>query len=214
MNVPPVVVAMGGRLRARLAAVWLAQPQRVRVLIVVAAVAVTAGLFEVLVFAPGSRELRRLEQRATAAQREVDALGGLSGRAVADRRAAELRFAEQRDELARLDAEVRAAGERTVRPEQVAERLARLVPRDGSLRTTGLGTQAPQPLEGGKLWRHPFSIQFEGDWLRVTEHVRAIEQTLPTVRWRAIELLSPDWPTVRCRLELSTVGEQPVWIRL
>jgi hypothetical protein len=92
--------------------------------------------------------------------------------------------------------------------------LARLVPRDGSLRTTGLGTQAPQPLEGGKLWRHPFSIQFEGDWLRVTEHVRAIEQTLPTVRWRAIELLSPDWPTVRCRLELSTVGEQPVWIRL
>jgi hypothetical protein len=193
---------------------WRGQPLRAQLMVLVAVVAVTVGLVDALAFGPATRERARLELRAATAQREIDALLAAAGALDAQRLAGAQTLAGRRAELAALDAEVRAARAGVSAPDEVADRLVRLMPAGGAVRATGLGSQPPQALEGIDLWRHPFELQLEGDWSGLLAHVRTIETQLGAVRWRSLELQSDDWPIVRARLEVYTLGAQPVWIRL
>lgn len=193
---------------------WRAKPPRVQVLLLFAAVAVVFGLFDTLAWSRLQREGTQLKQRLQAAKTETQSLQVLADQAAAARKVAEERLAVTRAELAKLDAGVRNAMQGAVAPSELPDRLGRAMPRAAGLRAVGLASEAPQALDGSGLWRHPFEVQLEGDWDGLLQHVRVMESELAAVRWRGIDLIAPDWPTLRGKLEVYTLSGQSVWIRL
>ncbi len=193
---------------------WAGQPPRVRLMLLIAMPAAVLGLFDALAWSALQRENGALRTRLEAARRESASLEQAAAAQRAARVEADARGARAREELAELDRALRAASARAVPPAQMSERLVELMQRVGGATPIGLTSEAPQPLAGGELYRHPFVLRLEGDFASLVSAVRSIEKDLPPMQWRGVELQSVNPPLVRGRFDVFTLSGQSVWIRL
>ncbi len=193
---------------------WNGQPRRVRVMLSIALPAAVLGLFDALSWSALQRESGALRTRLEAVRREAASLEQVAAAARVARTQAEARHAQARDEIAELDRALREASARAVPPAQMSGRLVELMQRVGGATPVGLSSEAPQPLPGGELYRHPFVLRVEGDFASLVAAVRSIETDLPPMQWRGVELQAVDPPLIRGRFDVFTLSGQSVWIRL
>jgi hypothetical protein len=193
---------------------WAKQPGRVRALLLAAVPAAVLGAFDSLAWSGATREAAQVRATLASLDAEATALEQAQAAQVAARERASARIAKAREELARLDAAVRDAGARAVPPAKTSERLVALMRSTGTAAAVGLSSEPPQPVAGGDLYRHPFTLRVEGDYASLLQAVRTIERDLDALQWRGVDFQVGEPPLVRARFDVFTLSGQNVWIRL
>jgi uncharacterized coiled-coil protein SlyX len=193
---------------------WATQPARVRALLLVALPAALFGAFDALAWSPMQRETAQLRTRLATLEQEAGALEQTQAAQQSLLARQREQDARSRDELARLTTAVRDASARAVPPADTIERLVSLMRSTAGATAVGLSSEAPQPVAGGDLYRHPFALRVEGDYASLLQAVRTIERDLDALQWRGVELQVATPPLVRGRFDVFTLSGQNVWIRL
>jgi TolA-binding protein len=61
------------------------------------------------------------------------------------------------------------------------------------------------------LYRLPVLVTLEGDYTSLHDYLASLEASGTGLRWRSLELQAEHWPTLRLKLRVFTIGEQPTW---
>jgi hypothetical protein len=105
--------------------------------------------------------------------------------------------------------------------QSTAERLMaqpaalRATPRADGTPDTAPAIAAAVPAAGAApsstLYRLPVLVTLEGDYTSLHDYLASLEASGTGLRWRSLELQAEHWPTLRLKLRVFTIGEQPTW---
>jgi len=65
--------------------------------------------------------------------------------------------------------------------------------------------------DGQALYRLPVVVTVEGDYAAIAGYLQQLEAASGGLRWRAMELQTRSWPSLRLKLRVFTLGEQASW---
>jgi len=122
-------------------------------------------------------------------------------------------------ELARVDAELDAAGAGLIEPDRMVEVVREVLARQRGLTLVSLRNQPVRSLLPAANeeavtgpFVHPVELVVTGEYLSILAYLRELE-TLPwRLQWEAISLESESYPVSRVRIELSTLGMERAWL--
>jgi MSHA biogenesis protein MshJ len=204
-----------------------ALPQRQRVFVLLAACAVSYGVWDSLVLRGGDYERSKLETARTRLATEIPALeakaAGLEatlGRDPDDPLREQLTSLEQ--ELAALTERLEEQTAEFVPPEEMTELLTRLLEEQGGLELVRVAALAPQPIgaedasgrpaPGGVVYRHRFVLELRGSWDGVLGYLRRVEDLPWHVFWERLAYDVVEHPEAHITLELHTLNTEEGWI--
>lgn len=203
---------------------------RERLLLLLAAIALSYGAWDQLLMQPLSEQQQRTAselsaQRQLLVQGEQEILLLLGDdREAASPEAREIEALQA--EVNALDERLRAATEGLMPPQRMTHALKELLASESGLQLTSLQSKPPQrqqqPDESADgeerataepaLYRHGFSLRFEGDYLATLRYLRALE-TLP---WRVycerLQFQSEAYPRASIILDMYTLSLSEDWI--
>ena len=79
----------------------------------------------------------------------------------------------------------------------------------GTSTTTATATAATA--DGPALYRLPVVVTVEGDYAAIASYLSQLEASSGGLRWRSLELQTRNWPSLRLKLRVFTLGEQASW---
>jgi len=199
---------------------------RERVLVIVAALALLVGAFQLFLMNSVDARRRQLALELAALQSEMDgaskaALAASTADPVGEqtRRATELKA-----RLAATDAALASEAAGLIPPQRMMQVLHDVLSREQGvklvrlryLRTTPLpeDVQAPLPPGTPRPYLHTAEIVVQGSYLDILAYLRAVESLPWRFYWRRLELTTTRYPTNEVRLEVGTVSMESEWIGL
>lgn len=216
-----------------------ARPQRERMALVLAALAVVLLLADTLwltpafqAFGDASKALAaaRTDQQALADETERRRVQGDANRRALDADIAQWRLRTSQGAQALADTQAGLIG-----PDRMVALLEQMLPRQGSVKVVALTTLAPQdartPIapppgaastpaaaatgDGAPLYRHGVEITVEGSYGDLMAWLSSLE-TLPGPRllWGGVKLNVDQHPTVRLSLTVYTLSLDRTWLEL
>lgn len=210
---------------------WLskfdARPPRERLLLALAALAVTFFVFNSLLIS--SPLLRGRAQAALAEQREADQ-ASLASQLQA--KTAELsNVAANRDQTLKalqakvgaLDSKIHAFDRDLVKPQAAPLLLERLMGRRKGLQMMGLRTLAPVPVlerseksddPGLNIYRHGVEIRLAGNYLDLLGYLSDLESSPERLLWDGVTLTVETYPRSVLTLRVYTLSLDKAWLVL
>lgn len=230
MKLPEPLQALQKNLRGRFDGLSL----RERLMVIAAVVAVMYGGWDHGVMQPQAERQAKLTQQIQqqlhlieSNQRRISAL--LESNDVASDDAQD-EIDNLRAEIDALDDRLMAATEGLIPARRMAAVLEELLAGESSLRLTALENQAMRPQsaeppvesEGAsdtgeninepKLFRHGFSLHFEGDYRATVSYLKALEALPWRVYCDRVRFTTAEYPSARITLELYTLSLNEGWI--
>jgi len=77
--------------------------------------------------------------------------------------------------------------------------------------TTATATATAATADGPALYRLPVVVTVEGDYAAIASYLSQLEASSGGLRWRSLELQTRNWPSLRLKLRVFTLGEQASW---
>ncbi|MFZ5548865.1 MAG: hypothetical protein ACOZJX_09240 [Pseudomonadota bacterium] len=215
-----------------------ARPQRERMAIVLAALAVVLLLADRLWLTPAFQAFGDASKALAAARADQQALADETERrrvqGDANRRALDADIAQWRQRTSQGAQALADTQAGLIGPDRMVALLEQMLPRQGSVKVVALTTLAPQdartPLapppgaastpaattgEGAPLYRHGVEITVEGSYGDLMAWLSSLE-TLPGPRllWGGVKLNVDQHPTVRLSLTVYTLSLDRTWLEL
>lgn len=215
-----------------------ARPQRERMAIVLAALAVVLLLADKLWLTPAFQAFGDASKALAAARTDQQALADETERrrvqGDANRRALDADIAQWRQRTSQGAQSLADTQAGLIGPDRMVALLEQMLPRQGSVKVVALTTLAPQdartPIapppgaastpaaatgDGAALYRHGVEITVEGSYGDLMAWLSSLE-TLPGPRllWGGVKLNVDQHPTVRLSLTVYTLSLDRTWLEL
>ncbi|WP_428606236.1 type II secretion system protein GspM [Sedimenticola sp.] len=210
---------------------------RERIMILILVLAMVAGVWFNLLWYPQTvlqgqlkSNLNQLDEQI----RQLDGqLAGMVKRAEQDPNVKiKQELAELRRFVAEMEQQIKGTTAALIEPREMAQMLESMLLSNQSLQLLRLSTLKTEPLMGqgepsvgdkakkgdsakvaeNNIYRHPFTIEFEGSYLAVLNYLKALESLPGRFFWDGIELVTSDYPTARVKLQLHTLSLSEGWI--
>ena len=215
MTSSPLITAAGRKivqLGTQARAAWTACKPRERAALLVALAVLAGSAVDLTLLGPGQAERAALraeliKQEATRTERQATLD---QRRAVVKRLQAE--EANLRKRIEEADIEVQALRSSVTPGPQMLKRLRQYSNTDARLKLVALTVEPAEPVSAGTpaLYRLPVVVTLDGDYAALAGYLRKLESA-GGLRWRSLELQAQSWPTLRLKLKVFTLGEQPSW---
>jgi type II secretory pathway component PulM len=199
--------------RARLLQAWTARQPRERKVLLAAMALLSLGAIDMALWTPAAKARQALQAQLT----QEEALRSARQQVVEERQrnAARLLAEEEalRARIARADREL-ADLRRSVTPgPKMLKRLRQFSAFDNRLKLVGLTVEPAEQVTAGTegLYRLPVVVTVEGDYAAITSYLQKLESDKGGMRWRSLDLQTRDWPVLRLKLRVFTLGEQAAW---
>ncbi|HXA92480.1 MAG TPA: hypothetical protein VNU73_04465 [Steroidobacteraceae bacterium] len=198
---------------------------RERVLVLVAAIAVLVGAFDVLVLKGLDARRARLSHELADLQSGMDQTtrAALASAAADPVQAAVARAASLQRQLDGIDAELASRAAGMIAPRRMTEAIRDVLDRQHGLTLIALrnlkasalpDAQVELPARAPRPYLHTVEIVVQGRYLDVVAYLRALEALPWRFYWRRLELASTHYPTNEVHLELGTISMDSEWIGL
>lgn len=198
---------------------------RERVLVLLAALALIAVLWDTLLMRPMERSRKRIEPDVAALRAEVERLNATITE-VADQQGRDpnavlkARVQQERTGIADLDRQLGGLTSTLIAPEQMVQVLDQVLDRSKRLGLVGLRSLPAEPLASlvpgealpSQIFRHGVEIELEGTYLDLLDYLRALDQLQWRFYWQALELDATSHPRLRVKLTAYTLGQEEAWI--
>lgn len=210
----------------RLAIAWYdGRTLRERVILIIAALSVTALVFEGLWWGPQRR-------RAGAAQEAVTSLEAQQESLQTELTALEKKEAEDPDTAIReqldvltkkigdLDEHLRGQTLQVLAPEQMPAMLRDMIGTVDGLQITGMHSEPPQQLVNDPdsnlpvLYRHGLVIDLKGNYFGLLKCMRKLEGLPWRLYWSGLDIRAHDFEPGEFRLHVYAVSLREEWIRV
>lgn len=203
-----------------------ALPWPVRLTLFVAALAVIASAWYVLLMAPLAQHQRNLQREAARVQARIADLrehGGREARApspAADRQA---RIAAIKFDIDRLDHRIKRIKDQMIDPRRMMTVLHSLLTRNTRLTLVSIESLAPKPLVDKRVkasaregmhhvFMHGVRIRFQGGYLETLRYLKALEALPWRLFWGELDYDVRDYPRGEGTLVVYTMSMEPGWI--
>ena len=137
-----------------------------------------------------------------------------------------------------LDAQIELASSELIAPERMPDVLQELLADNAGLQVVGLKSRPAQRVTrdsqtgaarsdaavaqdeqarsdgdtSAAIYRHDFTIDFEGDYLSTLEYIRSVEQLGWRVFWDSVSIDSSEYPRSRVTVSVYTLSLEEGWI--
>ena len=179
-----------------------------------------------LFLVPMEKHQTVLEQRSSSIQQQVQTkqleAQQIVARFQADpNRAVRQRIGNLKDEIRKVEDEIRRKAGDLVEPTRMSAVLEDLLNRQKGLKLVKLETLPPEPikLEGQDekdpdvaIYRHGMLIEFKGDYVSTLHYLQAVEAMPWRLFWDGMELTVEDYPTARVVLRVHTLSTSKGWL--
>lgn len=166
----------------------------------------------------------QLQKQIAQAKRETDQARAQAAEAI--RRLAQdpdaetqAQIATVRNELERLDRELRTAGRGLVPPDRMAAVLQDVLTRNGrvqlvALKTLPVSRLVPEKADrpSAEIYKHGMQLMLQGSYLDLLEYVTRLEQMPVQMYWAQASMDASDYPRVRLTLVLYTLSLDRDWL--
>lgn len=217
---PGASARVAERRKAAVAA-WDRLGLRQQLMVLVASVAVVAGVLDTVWLAPAAAERQRLTARIDTLERDAGRLAAQRSREQAEQAALREREAQLRAGLLAADRAIEQARGQRIGPAALRERLralsthaeVRLVSlvTEPATRVTLPGAAASANPAEPSLYRHGLTVVVEGRYEALQAWLASLETSELGLRWSLVSLDGRTWPAVRLELRLFMLADQPVW---
>jgi len=198
---------------------------RERVLVLLAALALIAVLWDGLLMRPIDRSRARIEPEVRSLRAEVERLDHAITE-LADQRGRDpnatlvAQVQQERGGIADLDRQLGGLTSGLIAPEQMVQVLDQVLDRTKPLRLIALRSLPAEPLASlvpgevlpSQVFRHGVEIELDGTYLDLVAYLRALDQLQWRFYWQTLELDVTDHPHLRVKLTAYTLGEEEAWI--
>lgn len=200
---------------------------RERVLVLIAFLVVMQQAWDSLVWIPLDKQQHALLARETAINKEmlqlqVD-LKILTAKATQDPdRETKAQIAKLEAQLAAINQQIESTSASLVSPAEMARLLEQLLTSEAGLKLKTLTTLNSEPLISSEdqaktqgsyqIYRHGFSIEFEGSYMATLRYIEALEKLPWTFFWDGVEYRVERYPDSTVRLNLYTLSLSEGWI--
>lgn len=198
---------------------------RERVLVLLAALALIAVLWDSLLMQPMERSRKRMEPDVAALRAEVERLH-VAITELADQRGGDpnavlrARVQQERTGIADLDRQLGGLTSALIAPEQMVQVLDQMLDRSKRLGLVALRSLPAEPLASlvpgealpSQIYRHGVEIELDGTYLDLLDYLRALDQLQWRFYWQTLELDVTSHPRLRVKLTAYTLGQEEAWI--
>lgn len=211
---------------------------RERIIILIAAVAGTALLFDTLSFQPAEARKKTLERQIKQARDQVKSAETImkSKETVGDSRAVKRTYRDAlRGRLAEFDQNLRNLQEGMVPPEQMAKLLEGVLARIGGLQLVSLRALPPSEFEpgragsatqpggkppgkpaanqpDGRIYQHSFEITLQGSYGDMYEYLARLEKLPWQMFYSRINIRTEQHPRLQMTLTVKTLSLAKAWL--
>lgn len=198
---------------------------RERVLVLLAALALIAVLWDSLLMRPVERSRKRMEPDVAALRAEVERLHAAITE-LADQRGGDpnavlrARVQQERTGISDLDRQLGGLTSALIAPEQMVQVLDQVLDRSKRLELVALRSLPAEPLASlvpgealpSQIYRHGVEIELDGTYLDLLDYLRALDQLQWRFYWQTLELDVTGHPRLRVKLTAYTLGNEEAWI--
>jgi len=210
--------------------------QRERLMVLIAAIATLVFVVHSMMLAPRLKQRAQLNERIEQQQRIItgarDAVVMLEKTKTDPNAHLRAQRDSHRNEIASLDAELKANARALVPAERMPELLEALVPRDSSLRIVGLRSLpatpladkpavkpdqpagAPQVSDAAGVYKQGIELTAEGSYADLSAYVARLERMPVKMYWSRAAMDASAYPRVRLVLTLFTISFERSWLTL
>ena len=207
---------------------------RERVMVLVAALALVALLWDSILMRPLDRERKGRLQQVAMLRAEVSGLDksveAIVAQGVGDPDTASRKAVEKlQAEIGRLDGQLAGATAGLIAPKEMAHVLGQVLNRTSKLTLIKLKTLPPEavvaPLVGNtnaaqaavkagatQIYKHGVEIEISGSYLETLQFLQSIEALPWRFFWDRVEYTVEQYPQGRLKLVIFTLGLQEGWV--
>ena len=198
---------------------------RERVLVLLAALALIAVLWDSLLMRPVERSRKHMEPDVAALRAEVErlhvAITELAVQRGGDPNAVlRARVQQERTGISDLDRQLGGLTSALIAPEQMVQVLDQVLDRRKRLGLVALRSLPAEPLASlvpgealpSQIYRHGVEIELDGTYLDLLDYLRALDQLQWRFYWQTLELDVTSHPRLRVKLTAYTLGQEEAWI--
>ena len=198
---------------------------RERVMVLLAALALIAVLWDAVLMRPVDRARQRMQPEVVALRAEVGRLDRAIAELVAQRgndpnAALRAQVEQERRGISDLDRQLGGLTSGLIAPEQMVQVLDQVLDRSKPLDLVALRSLPAEPLASlvpgevlpSRIFRHGVEIELDGTYLDLLAYLRALDQLQWRFYWQTLELDVTDHPRLRVKLTAYTLGQEEAWI--
>ena len=221
----------------KLAERFAALQPRERAIILIAAVAGTALIFDAVAFQPAQARRKSMEGQIVQARQQLKTAEAImqTKQSVGDSHAVKRTYRDAlRGRLAEIDQNMKGLQEGMVPPERMARLLEGVLARTGGLQLVSLralppkrfqsGGAAPAPKAGAQaakpapkeseraIYQHSFEITLQGTFDDMYEYLARLEKLPWQMFWSRISVQTEQHPRLRMTLTVQTLSLAEAWL--
>ena len=190
---------------------------RERVLVALAVLATTVGLWDVTLMQPLRKDRNALTQELATYN---ETIGASQEADQADpHRAAIMRVSEMQTQSQAIDAQLTSTAAGFVPAPKMVEVVHDVLSQQHglkliSIRNLPVTSLIPPAAEtpGTAPYVHPIELVIEGEYGDVLNYLQALEALSWRFRWKTLDLTTKQYPVNRVRIELSTLSMDKTWL--
>jgi len=208
------------------------RPIRERILVLIAAIAISVTLWHLLFFQGQRERIGSLQEQIASVGQEISSLQQEKAKlqqAVRENEQKDLRrkIQELQNNIEQLDTELREKSSELISPRRMASQLRRVLQRSSELELTRMANSPPSKVDLAnlikasangdsdslpELYRHPLGITFEGSYSQALLAFERMRDMSSRFFWDRLEYTVVDHPTARLRLNVHTLSLDKTWI--